>query len=81
MSQTPLSELIETIARALVDHPDEVDAGEFDGNGSSVIELKVARDDVGKVIGKAGRTAEAMRVVLLAASQKAGRRVHLDILD
>jgi predicted RNA-binding protein YlqC (UPF0109 family) len=81
MSQTPLAELVAAMARALVDHPDEVDAGEFDGNGGSVVELKVARDDVGKVIGKSGRTAEAMRVVLAAASQKAGRRVHLDILD
>lgn len=83
MAQTHLSELVAAMARALVDKPADVDAGEFDGdNNSIVVELKVARDEIGKVIGKAGRTAEAMRVVLSAAAQKQGqRRVHLDILD
>ena len=84
MAQTQLSDLVAAMARALVDKPAEVEAGEFDGdnNSSIVVELKVARDEIGKVIGKSGRTAEAMRVVLGAAAQKLGnKRVHLDILD
>ena len=81
MPATQLSELVASMARALVDQPAQVEVAEYDGDGSSVVELRVARDDIGKVIGKAGRTAEAMRVVLNAASSKVGRRVHLDILD
>ena len=80
--QTNLAELVGVMAKALVDDPNAVEVAEFDGEGSSsVVELKVAQPDIGKVIGKAGRTAEAMRVVLAAASTKLGRRVHLDILD
>ena len=80
--QTQLAELVGTMARALVDEPDAVEVAEFDGEGqSAVVELRVARNDIGKVIGKSGRTAEAMRVVLNAASSKVGRRVHLDIID
>jgi predicted RNA-binding protein YlqC (UPF0109 family) len=82
MAQTQLAELIGSMARALVDEPAAVEVAEFEGDGgSSVVELRVARNDIGKVIGKSGRTAEAMRVVLAAASTKVGRRVHLDILD
>jgi predicted RNA-binding protein YlqC (UPF0109 family) len=82
MADTQLAGLIGVMARALVDEPDQVEVAEFDGEGSSsVVELRVARNDIGKVIGKSGRTAEAMRVVLAAASTKVGRRVHLDILD
>ena len=81
MAHGRFSDLVDTMARALVDEPGSVDCAEFDGSGSTVVELRVARDDIGKVIGKSGRTAEAMRVLLSAASQKSGRRVHLDILD
>lgn len=82
MPSTQLSELVAVMARALVDKPDTVEVEEFNSdNGAAVVELRVARDDIGKVIGKAGKTAEAMRVVLSAASAKVGRRVHLDILD
>jgi predicted RNA-binding protein YlqC (UPF0109 family) len=81
MPQGRFSDLVGCMARALVDEPSAVEVAEFDGNGSTVVELRVAREDIGKVIGKSGRTAEAMRVLLGAASQKVGRRVHLDILD
>ncbi len=76
-----LKKLIETIARALVDDPDAVEVEEVDSNGGALIELRVAPDDIGKVIGKDGRTAQNMRVLLTAASTKGGRRAHLDILD
>ena len=83
MAETQLADLVGAMARALVDEPNAVEVAEFDGDGqnSSVVELRVARNDIGKVIGKSGRTAEAMRVVLSAASTKVGRRVHLDIID
>ena len=81
MANTQLAELVAVMAKALVDEPASVEVAEYDGDGSAVVELRVARDDICKVIGKAGRTAEAMRVVLNAASSKVGRRVHLDILD
>lgn len=76
-----LEELISTIARALVDDPDAVEVREVDGDHNPVIELKVAKADIGKVIGKDGRTAQSMRTLLSAACLKAGRRVHLDIVD
>ncbi len=65
-----LKELIEFIAKALVDNPDEVQVSEVEGEQTSVIELKVAKEDLGKVIGKQGRTARAMRTLLGAASTK-----------
>ena len=73
--------LIETIARSLVEYPDEVDVTEVDGDHHTVVELRVAREDLGKVIGLDGRTAQAMRTLLTAASSKVGRRAHLDIID
>ena len=76
-----LKELIGTIARALVDEPDRVSVTEIEGDHNSLIELKVAKADIGKVIGKDGRTAQSMRTILAAASTKGGRRVHLDIVD
>ncbi len=77
-----LKQLVATIAEALVDEPDAVEVTEIDGDhNSSVIELRVASGDIGKVIGKDGRTAQSIRTVLSAASIKFGRRVHLDILD
>ncbi len=76
-----LKDLIATIAEALVDEPESVDVTEIDGDHNSVIELRVAKNDIGKVIGKDGRTAQSIRTVLSAASTKLGRRAHLDIVD
>jgi hypothetical protein len=77
----PLKELIRAIAVELVDHPEQVEVAEIAGDQNSVIELRVAREDIGKVIGKEGRTAQAMRTILTALSTKLGRRAHLDIVD
>lgn len=76
-----MRELIAYIAKALVDSPDEVEVTEIEGSHTSVIELKVAKDDLGKVIGKQGRTARAMRTVLGAASAKLRKRAVLEIVD
>ncbi|MCL2777836.1 MAG: KH domain-containing protein [Polyangiaceae bacterium] len=76
-----LKELIKSIAIELVDHPDQVIVTEIAGEHNSLIELRVAKDDVGKVIGKEGRTAQSMRTILAAVSMKLGRRAHLDIVD
>ena len=77
----PLKELIRSIAVELVDHPEKVVVNEIAGENNSVIELRVAKEDVGKVIGKEGRTAQSMRTLLSAMSMKLGRRAHLDIVD
>ena len=80
-ASAPLKELIHAIAVELVDEPDEVEVTEVPGDQNTVIELRVAKDDIGKVIGKEGRTAQSMRTILTAASSKLGLRAHLDILD
>jgi predicted RNA-binding protein YlqC (UPF0109 family) len=77
----PLKDLVLTMARALVDDPDAVEVREIDGDHNSVVELRVAKNDVGKVIGRDGRTAQSMRTILTAAANKTGRRLHLDIVD
>ena len=74
-------DLIEYIAKSLVDEPDAVSVAETENEKGTVIQLKVAKDDIGKVIGKYGRIAKAMRTVLSAAAMKDGRRFSLDILD
>lgn len=76
-----MRELIEYIAKSLVDNPDEVSVSEVEGEVTSVIELKVAKTDLGKVIGKQGRTARAMRTILSAASTKLRKRAVLEILE
>lgn len=76
-----LKDLVSTIAQALVDDPDGVEVTEIDGDHSSILELRVAKGDIGKVIGKDGRTAQSMRTILAAASIKLGRRAQLDIVD
>ncbi|MBW2002053.1 MAG: KH domain-containing protein [Deltaproteobacteria bacterium] len=76
-----MKELIEYIAKLLVDNPEEVDVTEIEGEQTSVIELKVAKEDLGKVIGKQGRTARAMRTILGAASMKLKKRSVLEILE
>jgi uncharacterized protein len=76
-----MKELIGVMAKALVDAPEEVVVTEKMGQNISLIELRVARGDVGKVIGKDGRTAQAMRTILAAASTKLRRRSVLEIVD
>ena len=76
-----MKDLINTIAEALVDHPAEVNVTEVEGNQISVLELKVAREDLGKVIGKQGKTARAMRTILSAASAKIKKRTVLEIIE
>jgi hypothetical protein len=76
-----MKELIEYIAKLLVDNPEEVSVTEIEGEQTSVIELKVAKEDIGKVIGKQGRTARAMRTILSAASAKMKKRSILEILE
>jgi len=76
-----MKDLIKHIAQALVDYPEQVSVSEVEGNQTSVLELKVAKDDLGKVIGKQGRTARAMRTILSAASAKIKKRTVLEILE
>jgi predicted RNA-binding protein YlqC (UPF0109 family) len=76
-----MKELISYIAQALVDHPEQVSVDEVEGNQTSVLELKVAKEDLGKVIGKQGRTARAMRTILSAASAKIKKRTVLEIIE
>ena len=76
-----MKDLIEYIAKVLVDNPDEVKVTELEGRQTSVIELRVAKEDLGKVIGKQGRTARAMRTILGAASTKMKKRSVLEILE
>jgi len=76
-----MRELIFYIAKALVDSPEEVSVEEIEGNQTSVLELNVAKEDLGKVIGKQGRTARAMRTILSAASAKIKKRTVLEIIE
>ena len=76
-----MKDLISYIAKALVDNPEEVGVTEIEGEQTSVIELKVAKNDLGKVIGKQGRTARAMRTILSVASTKVNKRSVLEIIE
>jgi len=76
-----MKELIAYIARALVDNPDVVEVTEVVGEQTSVLELRVAKEDLGKVIGKQGKTAKAMRTILSAASTKIHKRSVLEIVE
>ncbi|MBU0544178.1 MAG: KH domain-containing protein [Proteobacteria bacterium] len=76
-----MKNLIYYIAQALVDNPEQVTVSEIEGNQTSVLELKVAKEDLGKVIGKQGRTARAMRTILSAASAKVKKRTVLEIIE
>ncbi len=76
-----MKNLIDYIAKALVDNPDAVIVSEVEGNQTSILELKVAKEDLGKVIGKQGRTARAMRTLLSAASAKIQKRTVLEIIE
>ena len=75
-----MKELLEYIARSLVDEPDQVSVKESPSGGSVIFELRVAPDDMGRVIGKNGRVANAIRSLLRVAAAKEGKRVQLDIL-
>jgi hypothetical protein len=76
-----MKELVEEIARALVDNPGEVNVREVDGEQGTLLELRVAESDRGKVIGKQGRTARSIRTLLGAAGMKLHRRFTLEILE
>lgn len=76
-----MKDLVTQIARALVDKPEEVVVAEVEGNQTSVLELRVAKDDIGKVIGKQGRIAQAMRTIVSSVSAKEKKRTVLEIMD
>jgi len=76
-----MKELVEFMAKALVDNPDQVEVTEIAGRDTLVFGLKVAKEDMGKIIGKKGRNAQAMRLILNAASAKLRKRVVLEIID
>jgi len=76
-----MKDLLSAIAKALVDHPDLVEVTEVEGEQTTVLELKVAPEDLGKVIGKQGRTARAVRTILNASGMKLRKRFVLEILE
>lgn len=76
-----MKELLEYLARGLVEHPDEVRVSQIEENGATVLELSVAEDDYGNVIGRGGRTASALRTVIKSAGAKRGLRVFVDIVE
>jgi predicted RNA-binding protein YlqC (UPF0109 family) len=81
MNDSSLKEVVETIAKALVDNPDDVTVTVVDAEAAIVLELRVAPQDLGKVIGKQGRTARAIRTLLRAAGMKLRKRLVLEILE
>ena len=81
MHNGSMKDLVETIAKALVDQPEKVAVNVVDGEATTVLELRVAQQDLGKVIGKQGRTARAIRTLLSAASMKVKKRFVLEILE
>jgi uncharacterized protein len=76
-----MKELVTYIAQSLVDKPEQVTVAEVEGNQTTVLELTVAKEDLGKVIGKQGRTAQAMRTILSAVSSKIKKRTVLEIIE
>ena len=76
-----MKQLVEFVAKSLVDQPDDVQVHQFDRDQATVLEIEVAQPDLGKIIGRQGRTARAIRTLLSAAGQKQRRRYILDILD
>jgi predicted RNA-binding protein YlqC (UPF0109 family) len=76
-----LKDLIEFIAKSLVDNPDQVSINEIEGEKTTILELSVAEEDLGKIIGRRGRTAKAMRTVLSAAATKVDKRAVLEIIE
>jgi predicted RNA-binding protein YlqC (UPF0109 family) len=76
-----VKELLETLAKALVDKPEEVNVSVVEGDQSVILQLHVASDDIGKVIGKQGRIAKALRVIVKASATKSGKRAIVEIVD
>ena len=76
-----MKDLVKYVAQALVDNPDDVSVSEIEGEQTSVIELRVAKEDLGKIIGKHGRTAQSIRTILSAASAKHKKRAVLEIVE
>ena len=76
-----MKELVGIMAEALVDHPDQVEVTEIAGRDTSVIQVKVAKEDFGQIIGKKGRNVQAMRIILNGASRKLGKNVVLEIIE
>ncbi|MEE9143950.1 MAG: KH domain-containing protein [Candidatus Binatia bacterium] len=76
-----MKELVQYLAKALVNNPDAVEVNETQGETASVLELKVAKEDLGRIIGKQGRTAKSIRTILNAAASRANRKVVLEILE
>lgn len=76
-----MKELVELIAKALVDHPEAVDVSQVDGERSTIVELRVSPEDMGKVIGKQGRIAKAIRALVKAAAMRDGKRVVVEIVQ
>jgi predicted RNA-binding protein YlqC (UPF0109 family) len=76
-----MKDLIQYIARSIVDNPEQVKVEVVEGSHTSVLELKVAKEDIGKIIGKQGRTAQAMRTILSAACGKTKKRMVLEIIE
>ncbi len=74
-------ELVEYIVRSLVDHPEDVEVNVVEGEKSTILELRVSQNDLGKVIGKQGRIAKALRTILSATATKTGKHASLEILD
>ena len=81
MNENELSDLIGYISKTLVDYPDEVNVTEVAGQQTTVLELRVAKSDLGKIIGKQGKTAHALRTILTAASSKLRKRSVLEIIE
>jgi hypothetical protein len=76
-----MKELVQLLARSLVTHPDAVEVKETQGDTASVLELKVAKEDLGRIIGKQGRTAKSIRTILNAAASRTNRKVVLEIVE
>lgn len=76
-----MKELVQYLAKSLVDHPDSVEVKETQGETASVLELKVAKEDLGRIIGKQGRTAKSIRTILNAAASRVNRKVVLEIVE
>jgi len=76
-----MKQLVEIVCKALVDNPDQVQVTQIDGEQTTILELRVHQSDLGKVIGKQGRTARAMRTILAAAGMKQRRRYNLEIIE
>jgi hypothetical protein len=74
-------ELVEYMVKSLIDHPEQLEIREIEGEKSTILELKVIKEDIGKVIGKHGRIARSLRTIINAAATKSGKRIVLEILD